>query len=139
MKVLTPRIIALLAVASILSLLLPVLPAGFVGVVIFADASVVSLLLPERLISIMARLVAAVCIVVLALSIWVNLFLFTTWDLLAGFPYLWHLLGGKGGLAVFLYGLPLFMAFALVAIEKRRHARRYETSIHSVQPHPQQG
>ena len=125
MKLLTPRLIALLAVASILSLLLPVLPEQFISVVIFADVSVVSLLLPERLISIMARLVAAVCSLVFATSIWVNIF--SESAMLERFPFLYRFLGSYCWLVVFLYGLPLFMALAVVAIEKRRLARRCET------------
>jgi hypothetical protein len=132
MKLLTPRVIALLAIASVLSLLLPVLPDRFVSLVIFADASVVSLLLPERFVSTMARLVAAACILSLALVFWVTT-LYAI-DFRIRFPFLSFFYYSDLWVSVFLYGLPLFMAFALVALEKGRLTRTGQTPNPPLQP-----
>jgi hypothetical protein len=105
MKLLTPRIFALLVTASILSLLLPLLPDLLISVVIFIDASVVSLLVPGRFVNIMARLVAVTCILLLALVIFVYKSFTFEADLFNRFPRLWEYLYLKCSLHVFLYGL----------------------------------
>jgi hypothetical protein len=132
-QILTPRFIILFAVACVVSLLLS---ERFVSIVIFADVCVVSLLLPERFISILARLAAGACILLFGLVVYDHNYFaggydykfFTHYkfyipgsDLFIRLPFLYRLLHFDSRFAVFLlYGLPLFLAFALVAIEKRR-------------------
>jgi hypothetical protein len=122
-QILTPRFIVLLAVASVVNLLLAV---RFISVVIFVDVCVVSLLLPERFISILARLVAGACILLLGLTVCVQFYYAYSqgFAVFARFPFLWRFLFPDWWSVVFSYGLPLFLAFAVVAIEKRRFTRK---------------
>jgi hypothetical protein len=129
-QILRPRFIVFFAVACLVTLLLP---ERFLSVVIFADVCVVSLLLPERFISIMAWLAAGACILLLGLVLY-RMYAYALGgydyqfytpgsDLFIRLPFLYRFLHFDSRFAVFLlYGLPLFLAFALVAIGKSGQA-----------------
>ena len=127
MSLLTPKFVLLVVVACIASLLAT---DRFIGVAILVDVGVVSLLLPEWVLGLMARLVAGVCI--LLLGIVVCLLFYDShsrgYALYVRFPFLYQFLSPDCRLDVFLYGLPLFLLFALLAISKRRLARKNQVA-----------
>ena len=123
MSLLTPRFVVLVAVACIASLLAT---DRFISVAILVEVCVVSLLLPERFLSIIARLVAGVCILQLGLVVCVEYYYAYSqgFAVFARFPFLWRFLFPDCWFAILLYGLPLFLVFAVLAIGKRRLARK---------------
>ena len=125
MSLLTPRFVGLFAIACVATLLLT---DRFISVAVFVDVGVVTLLLPERFISIMARLVAGVCILLLGLVVCLLFYYSHGYALFVRFPFLYQFLDPDCRSGIFLYGLPLFLVFALLAIGKRRLAGKNQAT-----------